>query len=90
MGLHLVAGTLNQAALARGRNRHGRGRLAIRPRRCSWLFVLTPAISSEVTRVEVAYFTADARAVRTALGDLPPRPRLAARRVAGPAAGSAV
>jgi O-antigen/teichoic acid export membrane protein len=57
MGLHLIAGTLNQAALARGRNR-----LAA----LAWLsaaalfvaFMLTPAISSEVTRVEVAYFTA--------------------------------
>jgi O-antigen/teichoic acid export membrane protein len=57
MGLHLIAGTLNQAALARGRNR-----LAA----FAWLsaaalfvaFMLTPAISSEVTRVEVAYFTA--------------------------------
>jgi O-antigen/teichoic acid export membrane protein len=57
MGLHLVAGTLNQAALARGRNA-----LAA----VAWLsaaalfvvFVITPTIASEVTRVEVAYFTA--------------------------------
>ncbi|HTX11875.1 MAG TPA: hypothetical protein VME22_24850 [Solirubrobacteraceae bacterium] len=57
MGLHLVSGTLNQAALARGR-----ARLAA----IAWLsaaalyvaFMLTPAISSEVTRVEVSYFTA--------------------------------
>jgi O-antigen/teichoic acid export membrane protein len=57
MGLHLVAGTLNQAALARGRNV-----LAA----VAWLsaaalfvvFVATPTITSEVTRVEVAYFTA--------------------------------
>ncbi|MBV8947694.1 MAG: hypothetical protein JOZ95_19855, partial [Solirubrobacterales bacterium] len=57
MGLHLVAGTLNQAALARGRNV-----LAA----VAWLsaaalfvvFVAAPAIHSEVTRVEVAYFTA--------------------------------
>jgi O-antigen/teichoic acid export membrane protein len=57
MGLHLVAGTLNQAALARGRHR-----LAS----IAWLtaaalfvlFMLTPAITSEVTRVEVSYFTA--------------------------------
>ncbi len=57
MGLHLVSGTLNQAALARGR-----AALA------SWawlsaavLFVVlvaAPTISSEVTRVEVGYFTA--------------------------------
>jgi O-antigen/teichoic acid export membrane protein len=57
MGLHLVAGTLNQAALARGRNA-----LAA----VAWLlaaalfvvFVATPTITSQVTRVEVAYFTA--------------------------------
>jgi len=57
MGLHLVSGTFNQAALARGRNRQA----AI-----AWLcaaalfvaFMLSGAISSEVTRVEVAYFTA--------------------------------
>jgi O-antigen/teichoic acid export membrane protein len=55
MGLHLCAGTLNQAALAR--NRAGMASLA-------WLFaaglfvvfVATPTISSEVTRVEVGYF----------------------------------
>jgi O-antigen/teichoic acid export membrane protein len=57
MGLHLVAGTLNQAALARGR-----AALAS----VAWLgaavlfvvFVATPTISGEVTRVEVGYFTA--------------------------------
>jgi O-antigen/teichoic acid export membrane protein len=57
MGLHLVAGTLNQAALAR--DRAGLAALA-------WLcsaalfvvLVATPTISSEVTRVEVGYFTA--------------------------------
>jgi O-antigen/teichoic acid export membrane protein len=57
MGLHLIAGTLNQAALARGR-----ARLAS----IAWLvsaglfvlFVATPTISAEVTRVEVGYFTA--------------------------------
>jgi O-antigen/teichoic acid export membrane protein len=57
MGLHLVSGTLNQAALARGR-----ARLAS----IAWLasaalfvlFVATDTITSEVTRVEVAYFTA--------------------------------
>ncbi len=55
MGLHLVSGTLNQAALARGR-----ARLAA----IAWLsaaalfvvLVVTPAIGAEVTRVEVAYF----------------------------------
>ncbi len=57
MGLHLVAGTLNQAALARGR-----AALAS----VAWLlsaalfvaFVASPTISGEVTRVEVGYFTA--------------------------------
>jgi O-antigen/teichoic acid export membrane protein len=57
MGLHLVAGTLNQAALARGR-----AALAS----AAWLayaalfvvFVAVPTISGEVTRVEVGYFTA--------------------------------
>jgi len=57
MGLHLVSGTLNQAALARGR-----AKLAA----IAWLsaavlfvaFVASPMISAEVTRVEVGYFVA--------------------------------
>jgi O-antigen/teichoic acid export membrane protein len=57
MGFHLVAGTLNQAALARGR-----AKLAS----IAWLssavlfvaFVASPVISDEVTRVEVGYFVA--------------------------------
>jgi O-antigen/teichoic acid export membrane protein len=57
MGLHLAAGTLNQAALARGQ-----ARLAA----VGWLIaaalfvvlVAVPTISSEVTRVEVGYFAA--------------------------------
>jgi hypothetical protein len=57
MGLHLVAGTLNQAALARGR-----AALAS----ASWLFaailfvlfVALRTIASEVARVEVGYFGA--------------------------------
>jgi O-antigen/teichoic acid export membrane protein len=57
MGLHLVSGTLNQAALARGRA----GMASI-----AWLcaaalfvvFVATPTITAEVTRVEVGYFVA--------------------------------
>jgi O-antigen/teichoic acid export membrane protein len=57
MGLHLVSGTLNQAALARGR-----AKLAA----IAWLFaaalfvafVASTAISAEVTRVEVGYFGA--------------------------------
>ena len=59
MGLHLVAGTLTQAALAR--RRAGVASLA-------WLssaalfvvFVAAPTIASEVTRVEVGYFMAAA------------------------------
>jgi len=56
MGLHLTAGTLNQAALARGQNRLA----AFAWLSAAALFVvcmLTPTISSEVTRVEVSYFT---------------------------------
>ena len=57
MGFHLVSGTLNQAALARGR-----AALAA----AGWLvaaalfvvIVAIPTITSEVTRVEVGYFTA--------------------------------
>jgi O-antigen/teichoic acid export membrane protein len=57
MGLHLVAGTLNQAALARGRSSSAA---------VGWLiaaalfvvFVATPTIASQVTRVEVGYFVA--------------------------------
>ena len=57
MGLHLAAGTFNQAALARGRA----AQAAV-----AWLvaaalfvaFVALPTISSEVTRVEVGYFAA--------------------------------
>ncbi len=57
MGLHLAAGTLNQAALARGRN----AMAAV-----AWLaaaalfvgFMLSGAISNQVTLVEVSYFTA--------------------------------
>jgi O-antigen/teichoic acid export membrane protein len=57
MGLHLVSGTLNQAALARGQ-----ARIAA----AAWLcaaavfvaFVAVPTISGEVTRVEVGYFIA--------------------------------
>jgi O-antigen/teichoic acid export membrane protein len=59
MGLHLVSGTLNQAALARKR-------AAIAS--AAWLsaaalfvaFVALPTISAEVTRVEVGYFIAAA------------------------------
>jgi O-antigen/teichoic acid export membrane protein len=57
MGFHLIAGTLNQAALARGR-----APVAA----LAWLvaaavfvvFVAEPTISNEVTRVEVGYFLA--------------------------------
>ncbi len=57
MGLHLAAGTFNQAALARGRNAHA----AVAWLSSAALFVVLvamPTINSEVTRVEVAYFTA--------------------------------
>jgi O-antigen/teichoic acid export membrane protein len=57
MGLHLAAGTLNQAALARGRARlAAAGWLA-----AAALFVVIvalPTITNEVTRVEVGYFIA--------------------------------
>ena len=57
MGLHLVSGTLNQALLARNRARIASA---------AWLFaaavfvlfVASPVISAEVTRVEVGYFGA--------------------------------
>ena len=57
MGFHLISGTFNQAALARGR-----APLAA----AAWLvaaalfvvLVATPTIANEVTRVEVGYFTA--------------------------------
>ena len=59
MGLHLISGTLNQAALARGRAAAACG---------CWLlaaalfvaFVTLPTIHSQVTRVEVGYFIATA------------------------------
>jgi O-antigen/teichoic acid export membrane protein len=59
MGWHLIAGTLNQAALARQQAKLAAG---------AWLlaaalfvgFVLAPTISNQVLRVEVAYFGATA------------------------------
>ncbi len=59
MGLHLVSGTLNQAALARGRAAWAAA---------AWLtsaalfvvFVVAPLVSDEVTRVEVGYCVATA------------------------------
>jgi O-antigen/teichoic acid export membrane protein len=57
MGLHLIAGTLNQAALARGRN----AMAAVAWLSAAALFIalmLLSAISNQVTRVEVSYFTA--------------------------------
>jgi O-antigen/teichoic acid export membrane protein len=57
MGLHLVGGTLNQAALARGRAALASAAWLV----SAALFVIlvaTDAISNEVTRVEVGYFTA--------------------------------
>ena len=66
MGLHLVSGTLNQAALARNAREDRRDRLAGRGGRCSSLFVALPTISAEVTRVEVGYFGAALGALRPA------------------------
>ena len=57
MGFHLVSGTLNQAALARGRSTVA----AVAWLCAAALFVVlvaTPTISGEVTRVEVGYFAA--------------------------------
>jgi O-antigen/teichoic acid export membrane protein len=57
MGLHLISGTLNQAALARGRSTIASVAWLV----AAALFVVlvaTPTISNEVTRVEVGYFTA--------------------------------
>jgi O-antigen/teichoic acid export membrane protein len=57
MGFHLVSGTLNQAALARGRARTA----SIAWLLCALLFVVfiaLPTITGEVTRVEVGYFLA--------------------------------
>jgi O-antigen/teichoic acid export membrane protein len=59
MGLHLISGTLNQAALARGRARWASA---------SWLiaaalfiaFMTTSIVRSEVNRVEIGYFGATA------------------------------
>jgi O-antigen/teichoic acid export membrane protein len=56
MGFHLISGTLNQAALARGRAGMAAGGWIV----AASLYVLLVAsntISNEVTRVEVAYFT---------------------------------
>jgi O-antigen/teichoic acid export membrane protein len=57
MGFHLISGTLNQAALARGRA----AMAAVAWLVAAALFVLlvaTRTIANEVTRVEVGYFTA--------------------------------
>jgi O-antigen/teichoic acid export membrane protein len=57
MGFHLISGTLNQAALARGRAAMAAAAWLV----AAALFVLlvaTRTISNEVTRVEVGYFTA--------------------------------
>jgi O-antigen/teichoic acid export membrane protein len=59
MGLHLVSGTLNQAALARGRARWAAGAWLT----AAALFVLfmeSTLIGNEVTRVEAGYFGATA------------------------------
>ncbi len=84
MGFHLAAGTLNQAALARGRAPQA----AI-----AWLtaaglfvvFVAAPTIQSQVTRVEVGYFGAAAVlcALLTVVYQLGPRNEPAAVAAAG-------
>jgi hypothetical protein len=59
MGMHLIAGTLNQAALARGRASHAAGCWLT----CAALFVafeLVDVIAARVTRVEVGYSGATA------------------------------
>ena len=59
MGFHLVSGTLNQAALARGLARWA----AVAWLLCAALFVafmFSTVIANEVTRVEVGYFVATA------------------------------
>ena len=57
MGLHLVAGTLNQAALARGQA--GMAAIAWGLAAMAFLgFVLTPTVGDQVLRVELAYFGA--------------------------------
>jgi O-antigen/teichoic acid export membrane protein len=59
MGLHLVAGTLNQAALARGRA-HWAALCWLIAAALFVAFVALPTIPSEVTRVEVGYCGATA------------------------------
>lgn len=57
MGLHLIAGTLNQAALARRRAAAAAGAWLL----CAGLFVawmVSPVVSDEVLRVETGYFGA--------------------------------
>jgi O-antigen/teichoic acid export membrane protein len=54
MGFHLTAGTLNQAALARGRDRAAAGAwLLAAAAFVAWM--LTPVISDELLRAEVGY-----------------------------------
>ena len=79
MGLHLISGTLNQAALARGR--------AAMAAAC-WLtaaalfvgFQLVDIISSQVWRVEVGYFGATAVLCVLLVAAVPPRERGGRRR----------
>jgi O-antigen/teichoic acid export membrane protein len=59
MGFHLVSGTLNQAALARGRARIASG-IWLAAAALFVVLVAAPTISNEVTRVEVSYFIATA------------------------------
>ena len=54
MGLHLAAGTLNQAALARGRAAR-RGGVAGRRAACSWSGCSSPVVDDQLVRAEVGY-----------------------------------
>ena len=59
MGCHLVAGTLNQAALARGQAAGAAlAWLAARGAFLAWMF--SPAIDDQLLRTEVGYFGATA------------------------------
>jgi O-antigen/teichoic acid export membrane protein len=74
MGLHLISGTLNQAALARGRSRIA-AMAWLAAAALFVLFVATPTISAEVTRVEVGYFIATAVLCTLLWGVYRQRPR---------------
>ena len=79
MGLHLISGALNQAALARDRARAAAGCwLLAAVVFVGWMF--SPAISDQVLRVEVGYAGAAAPAGGRARAALPARRARRARR----------